>query len=371
MREIVKGLLARPDEIMLEIGAGGELLVARLRAVIAAMLLLLPLANALTGGSLSETLIGPAGAVFVNVFAQIWLALAHRKRRYRWLSYATAAYDVTACTLVLVLLGINHLPSSLNSMIVWCGYPLSIMVSALRNDGRVTLLAGGLAIVQYGILVLVVFHVVASPEQLISIEYGTVTASNQAQRMVLLAIFTLITAIVVYRMQRLVVMSGTDGLTGLSNRVWLLHRAPRLFDLASHEGSTITLALIDLDWFKRINDDIGHLQGNRALRHVVAIIQESMEPEEWLVRLGGAEFVLLLHKPIGNAWERVDRMRRNVAERPFTPDRSTDPQRITFSAGLACFPAEGSDLSMLLQRADRRVQQAKLAGRNRVVARDA
>ena len=74
--EILETLVTRPDEVMLEVGAGGELLVARLRVVVAAMLLLLPLANAATGGQFSETLIGLAGAVFVNVFAQVWLALA-------------------------------------------------------------------------------------------------------------------------------------------------------------------------------------------------------------------------------------------------------------------------------------------------------
>ena len=72
-RDIASAILSRPDEVMLEVGAGGELLVARLRVVIAAMLLLLPLANAATGGQFNETLIGLAGAVFVNLFAQVCL----------------------------------------------------------------------------------------------------------------------------------------------------------------------------------------------------------------------------------------------------------------------------------------------------------
>ena len=84
-REILAAVLARPDEVMLEVGAGGELLVARLRVVIAALLLVLPLANAVSGGTVRETLIGLGGAVFVNVFAQVWLQLARRRRRYRWL----------------------------------------------------------------------------------------------------------------------------------------------------------------------------------------------------------------------------------------------------------------------------------------------
>ena len=116
-RDIVTAMLSRPDEVMLEVGAGGELLVARLRVAIAAMLLLLPLANAMTGGQMNETLIGLAGAVFVNISAQVWLALARHMRRFRWLPFASGAFDVTATTIVLVMLAANHLPAGLNSVI--------------------------------------------------------------------------------------------------------------------------------------------------------------------------------------------------------------------------------------------------------------
>lgn len=370
MRGAVLDLLSRPDEVMLEVGAGGELLVARLRVLVAALLLLLPLANAASGGAINETLIGLAGAVFVNIFAQVWLALARSKRRYPWLTFATGAYDVSATTLTLLLLIANHLPSGLNSLIVWCCYLLSIQLTALRNDGRVTLFVGALAILQYALLVGLVMWSVDTPEQLISVEYGTVGISNQMQRLVLLAVATLITAAVVYRMQRLVRLSGSDGLTGLPNRTWLIHRAPRLLEAARLEGVTLTLALIDLDHFKRINDEVGHLAGDRALRHVVGLIEEQLEEHEWLVRLGGEEFVLLMKKPIGRGWERVERMRGAVASRPFLPELDGPSRPVTFSAGLSCFPDEGADLSALLRRADTRLQIAKRGGRNRVVARD-
>ena len=91
-------------------------------------------------------MIGLGGAVFVNVFAQVWLALARRRRQHRWLPFASAAFDVTTATLVLVVLAFNHLPSGLNSMVVWCGYLLAIVLTALRSDGRVTLFAGALAL---------------------------------------------------------------------------------------------------------------------------------------------------------------------------------------------------------------------------------
>lgn len=370
LRDIASALLERPDEVMLEVGAGGELLVARLRVAAAALLLLLPLLNALTGGTINETMIGLAGVVFVNIFAQVWLALARRQRRFAWLPYASSAFDVTATTLVLVVLAFNHLPSALNSMVVWCGYLLAIVLTALRNDGRVTLFVGGLALLQYASLIWVVFAIAPSPEHLISSEYGTVTASNQTQRLVLIAVFTLITATVVYRMQRLVEMSGSDGLTRLPNRTWLLHRFPRLLDAARHEGASLCLAMIDLDGFRRINDEIGHLAGDRALLHVVATLQESLEDGEWLVRIGGEEFVLLLRKPLGTSWERLESMRRAVAARWFVPEQGADPLLVTFSAGLASYPQDAEDLSNLMRRADLRLNAAKRSGRNRVLARD-
>lgn len=370
-RDAVSTLLERPDEILLEVGAGGELLTARIRVVIAALLLLLPLVNALTGGSLRETLIGLAGAVLVNVFAQVWLQLARRRRRYRWLPFATSAFDVTATTLVLVMLAANHLPAALNSMVVWCGYLLAILLTALRSDGRTTLFAGTLALLQYGLLNAVIFAAVTTPDQLISSDYGAVTVSSQVQRLLLLAMVTLITAIVVYRTQRLVELSGTDGLTRLPNRTWLLYRMPRLIEAAEEDGGSLSLALLDLDHFRRINDEAGHHAGDRAVRHVVAVLRSMSEPDEWLVRLGGEEFALVMPQPVGTAWERVDSIRRLLAQHPFDPERGNmEPVRITFSAGIASSPNDGNDLSRLLSRADQRLKMAKREGRNRVVARD-
>ena len=368
---IVTALLSRPDEIMLEVGAAGELLAARMRAVIATALLLLPLAHALAGGTIQQTLIGLAAAVSINAFAQMWLALARRQRRYRWLTFITSAFDVTATSLVLLVLAWDDLSGGLNNLVVWSGYLLAILLTALRNDGRVTLSAGALALLQYGFLIVVLMMLASSPEQLISSDYGSVTIGNQMQRLLLLTVFTLITAMLVYRMQQLVEMSGTDGLTGLPNRTWLLHRMPRLFDAVRVDGGTLTLALIDLDHFTRVNDEVGHRTGDRALRHVVAMLQQTAEPGEWLVRLGGEEFVMVLRKPIGTAWERVDMIRQMVAEQPFEPERNADPVRLTFSAGLASYPHDGADLSRLLHRANDRLQQAKREGRNRVIARDA
>ncbi|MEO5962632.1 MAG: GGDEF domain-containing protein [Thermomonas sp.] len=363
-------LLAPPDALMLELGAGGELIVARIRALLSMLLLLLPLANLLMGGKYSETMIGLIGAVFAIVISQIWLALARHKGRYRWLPYATATYDVTLTTLVLTALAIDSPATGLNSMVVWSFYLMSIAMTAVRNDGRLTLYAGAMAMLQYGLLALFTFKLVGNPDQLASIEYGTVTVATQVQRLVLIALMTALTATIVYRMQRLVDMSGTDGLTGLPNRTWLVHRFPSMLDAARESGGSLSICLIDLDYFKRINDGLGHLAGDRALRHVVRVLQQQLEQKDWLTRLGGEEFTLLLPMPIGRAWERLESMRRAVASQPFEPESGADLVRLTFSAGIAVWPQDGADLSALLRRADIRLRQAKQEGRNRVLARD-
>lgn len=372
-RDLLRTLFSRPDEVMLDLGAGGELLVARVRATLSALTLLLPLV-ALIGnagaGSATELMIGLGAAVFINVCAQIWLALAGQRRRHGWLPFATTTYDVTTTTVVVGLLHFSDPVAPFNSMVVWCFYLFSIGMTALRNDGRLTLYAGGMAVLQYGLLVALLYAGAASPEQLVSVDYGTVSVGGQVERLVLMLLMTLLTATMVYRMQRLIESSGSDGLTGLPNRAWLVQRMPRILETVREEGESLTLALLDLDDFKRINVDYGHLAGDRAIRHVAGSMREILRPKERLVRIGGQEFVVLLRCPIGNAWERLDRLRHLMAERPFVAERGGDPLQITFSGGLAAYPSDGSDVSSLLRSADRRLQVAKQEGCNRVIARD-
>ncbi len=371
LRELSNTMRDRPDEIVLDIGAGGELLVARIRVVATLLLMLMPLINILTGGGVAESIDGFVGTGLGLALAMVWLALARRKRRHRWLSFATSASDVTMETLVLVLIATQSPAASVNTLIVWSCYPLSIFMTALRNDGRVTLFAGMLAIVQYSALVLWVFAHADPHVALATAAYGEVSISNQVQRLVLLLVATLLTAVVVYRIQRLVLLSGTDTLTGLPNRSYLVHRVPQIVEHARKQDTSITLAIIDLDHFKRINDDYGHPVGDRALRHVVLLLQSELGRDEPLMRVGGEEFVLLLERPMGAAWERMETLRKRVAAVPFVPgEENPEPVTLTFSAGLSCCPQDAVDVSGLMRCADQRLRKAKQTGRNRVVVRE-
>ena len=92
--------------------------------------------------------------------------------------------------------------------------------------------------------------------------------------------------------------------------------------------------------------------------------------DEPLLRVGGEEFVLVLPQPLGAAWERMDMLRRKLEAAPFTPGDGAEPRKLTFSAGMSSCPADSVDVSGLMRSADLRLRAAKLAGRNRVIARD-
>jgi diguanylate cyclase (GGDEF)-like protein len=188
--------------------------------------------------------------------------------------------------------------------------------------------------------------------------------------MVLLLAVTLVTAMVVFRAQRLTQLSGTDGLTGLPNRSYLTTRVPQQVLDARNAGQTLSLALIDLDHFRHINAELGHLAGDRALRHAVKVLRMELGREEPMIRVGGEEFVLMLRLPVGAAWERMEVLRRKLESQPFVPEEGVEPRKLTLSAGIACCPQDANDLSGLMRRADLRLRRAKANGRNRVVARD-
>lgn len=357
-----------PDDVLLELGADGEVLLARLRLLLSTLLIVLPLINFYTGGGNYESLIGITGVGLAMLLSQVWLTLARRRRRYRWLPYLSACFDVTVVSMVLLLLALRMPAAGLNSVVVWCFYPLVVLATALRNDARVTLVCGLLAVLQFGAIS--AWFLATANEPMVSADYGTVHVSSQLQRTLLLLASTLVTTLIVFRMQRLVQLSGTDGLTGLPNRTFLNHRVPHIIAEARAAGDTLCLALLDLDHFKRINDELGHQAGDRALRHIVDTLRMELRRDEPLLRVGGEEFVLVLRQPLGAAWERMDLLRRRLEACPFQPGDGAEARSLTFSAGMASCPTDAVDVSGLMRSADLRLRAAKHAGRNRVIARD-
>jgi diguanylate cyclase (GGDEF)-like protein len=166
-------------------------------------------------------------------------------------------------------------------------------------------------------------------------------------------------------------MAYLDGLTGLHNRHALEERLAGELRHAARERQPLSVVMIDIDHFKRYNDDYGHLAGDDALRRVAGALQAGMlRPMDLLTRYGGEEFVCLLPgTDLDGALAVAERLRTGVAALRLPHPRSGVQPHVTVSLGVVCEPSGAhGDATALLQRADQALYQAKESGRDRVVA---
>jgi diguanylate cyclase (GGDEF)-like protein len=123
---------------------------------------------------------------------------------------------------------------------------------------------------------------------------------------------------------------------------------------------------LDLDRFKRVNDEFGHLVGSQTLRQLSGVLLQCIRQVDTLARYGGDEFTILLTDTDLETGRRVaERIRRTVGETLFEGGRDA-PIRLSISIGVACFPGDGHDRDSLLDVADKAMYRAKSLGRNRV-----
>lgn len=162
--------------------------------------------------------------------------------------------------------------------------------------------------------------------------------------------------------------SHRDPLTGIYNRRYLDDRLRMELAFAIRHQTLLSLVMIDIDHFKRVNDTYGHLAGDAMLRHVADAIRKQLRTEDVFSRYGGEEFAIVL-RDVGTAGAAIaaERARRKVESSPL--QLAAHAVSVTTSAGCAGLDecAEPA-LEELLDLADRRLYAAKLAGRNRVVA---
>ncbi|MCX7175863.1 MAG: diguanylate cyclase [Proteobacteria bacterium] len=157
-----------------------------------------------------------------------------------------------------------------------------------------------------------------------------------------------------------------DSLTGLYNRRYLDETLERELARAKRESYPLSLMMIDLDHFKKVNDTYGHQAGDEVLKFFSGLLNEGARAEDVLCRYGGEEFLLLLPKmPLEVARERAEQWRADFEARTVV----VGEQRIqtTLSVGIAAYPQHGATPDQLTQSADLALYLAKSDGRNRVV----
>jgi diguanylate cyclase (GGDEF)-like protein len=159
-----------------------------------------------------------------------------------------------------------------------------------------------------------------------------------------------------------VVASLTDPLTNLYNRRFIFNRLGDLLASSRDMRMPLTVAAIDLDHFKLINDNHGHGVGDQVLKHFAQTIRKRLRPIDLVGRIGGEEFLVLLpNAEAGGAAQALARLRDALAE--ASPVATLPQLRVTFSAGLSTAEAaDGAD--QIYHRVDRALYAAKAAGRN-------
>jgi diguanylate cyclase (GGDEF)-like protein len=156
-----------------------------------------------------------------------------------------------------------------------------------------------------------------------------------------------------------------DALTGLPNRRATQTRFREEAARAARQSQQLAMVVFDVDFFKKVNDTMGHPAGDAVLRHISFLLNSGKRDEDVLGRIGGEEFVLLLPlQSSREALEAADRLRAKVAESPFT--HGGQSVNVTVSGGVSTFPADGDGWDEVFTVADQRLYAAKHAGRNRI-----
>jgi len=172
---------------------------------------------------------------------------------------------------------------------------------------------------------------------------------------------------VVNKYQETKKLSITDGLTGLYNNRFFNEMFKKELVRAARYENPLSLLLIDIDDFKKLNDDYGHLAGNFALKRLAGIFKKSCRAVDLPARWGGEEFAIILPETDKkNAAIFASRLKNTIALTPLESSESDRAISVTVSIGLASFPLDGTGRQDLIRAADRALYDAKLQGKNRV-----
>jgi len=160
-------------------------------------------------------------------------------------------------------------------------------------------------------------------------------------------------------------MAYVDGLTGIFNRRYFEMRIAEELERASRFSGRMSVIMVDIDHFKRLNDEFGHLLGDEVLRGVSHILRQQLRKADMVCRYGGEEFAIVVPETTGaNAMRVAEKLRRQIETHPFPGV----PRPVTISCGVADYPTHGSSRDEVVAAADSALYLAKQAGRNQVVA---
>jgi len=160
-------------------------------------------------------------------------------------------------------------------------------------------------------------------------------------------------------------LAYVDGLTGIHNRRFFEMRIVEEIERAGRFQGRMAVVMIDIDNFKKLNDEFGHLLGDEMLRSVSAILKQQLRKMDMVCRYGGDEFAIVVPETTGESAVRVAEKLRRQIESHYFPGV---PRPVTISCGVADYPAHGMTRDEIMAAADGALYTAKQAGRNKVAA---
>ncbi|MEG6509754.1 PleD family two-component system response regulator [Methyloligella sp. 2.7D] len=176
-------------------------------------------------------------------------------------------------------------------------------------------------------------------------------------------------AVLRMRLEESVEMAVLDPLTSLHNRRYMTSHLGTLFEEAAHSGRPLSVLLVDIDFFKAVNDSHGHDAGDLVLKEFASRIRRGIRGIDLACRLGGEEFVVVMpDTDLARAFQVAERLRDGIASSPFYVGTEADALDITASVGVASFEFPDDTPEIILKRADQALYCAKRDGRNKVVA---
>ncbi|MDR3425432.1 MAG: PleD family two-component system response regulator [Alphaproteobacteria bacterium] len=170
-------------------------------------------------------------------------------------------------------------------------------------------------------------------------------------------------------LERNLMMALIDPLTGAFNRRYLDAHLPRFLQHAADARKPLSVQMIDIDFFKKVNDSHGHGAGDAVLKEVARRISSGVRPSDFFVRMGGEEFAVVMPEiDLPSAMKIADRLRQSIEGTPIVVEDVPEGLTVTISIGVAeTNPDTGNDREKIFDRADAALFKAKQGGRNRVV----
>lgn len=159
-------------------------------------------------------------------------------------------------------------------------------------------------------------------------------------------------------------LAVTDSLTGLHNRRYAMHHLDQMIRSAPNG---VAVMMLDLDYFKSVNDEFGHAAGDQVLRHVARRLRAQLRGIDLVARIGGEEFLVALpNASRARALDCAERLRLAIGAAPILVEGAARPVAVTMSVGIALSQGTGDSAARLLERADRALYGSKSEGRNLV-----